>query len=154
MLLPPLSLSIRPSSRICKRISKGAFQPGPNTPTGAGVAGPVTAVGAGKDERQRAGQRNVRLARQHLCTQHRVHRVAIIWTVLFLGHTEQATPVGAPISTPAEPCTISSPLRVMSPCRAAGFPAHSHSLIFIPLTIKKPSTKHHQHILTNILFFI
>ncbi|EFO0767988.1 hypothetical protein DYP11_17760 [Escherichia coli] len=37
MLLPPLSLSISPSSRICKRISKGAFQPGPNTPTGAGV---------------------------------------------------------------------------------------------------------------------
>ncbi|EFD5316164.1 hypothetical protein FT228_02110 [Escherichia coli] len=45
-----------------------------------------------------------------------------------LGHTEQATPVGAPISTPAEPCTISSPLRVMSPCRAAGFP-----LILTPL---------------------
>ncbi|EEY4091484.1 hypothetical protein FJK76_04780 [Escherichia coli] len=43
------------------------------------------------------------------------------------GHTEQATPVGAPISTPAEPCTISSPLRVMSPCRAAGFPLMVYS---------------------------
>ncbi|EPE1403780.1 hypothetical protein, partial [Escherichia coli] len=33
------------------------------------------------------------------------------------------------------------------------FSAHSHSLIFIPLTIKKPSTKHHQHILT-IYFYL
>ncbi|HAH5440583.1 TPA: hypothetical protein HH707_005038 [Escherichia coli] len=47
-----------------------------------------------------------------------------------LGHTEQATPVGAPISTPAEPCTISSPLRVMSPCRAAGFPLMVYSFSF------------------------
>src|SRR5699024_4452742 len=48
-----------------------------------------------------------------------------------VGHTEQATPVGAPISTPAEPCTISSPLRVMSPCRAAGFPPMNQFLLLL-----------------------
>ncbi|EDS5957947.1 hypothetical protein XT56_003886 [Salmonella enterica subsp. enterica] len=36
--------------------------------------------------------------------------------------TEHATPVGAPIITPAEPWTIGPPTWVMSPCRAAGFP--------------------------------
>ncbi|EBU9919296.1 hypothetical protein DPU05_24595 [Salmonella enterica subsp. enterica serovar Teddington] len=39
-----------------------------------------------------------------------------------LGHTEHATPVGAPISTPADPWTIGPPYFVISPIRAAGFP--------------------------------
>ncbi|HFU4630083.1 TPA: hypothetical protein ACH52L_002929, partial [Escherichia coli] len=37
------------------------------------------------------------------------------------GHTEQATPVGAPMRTPAEPWTMLPPYCVMSPCR---FSAH------------------------------
>ncbi|ECB6311143.1 hypothetical protein EZ749_13120, partial [Salmonella enterica subsp. enterica serovar Chailey] len=53
-----------------------------------------------------------------------------------LGHTEHATPVGAPISTPADPWTIGPPYFVISPIRAAGFPLIPYSLMsfffFIP----------------------
>ncbi|SQK03380.1 Uncharacterised protein [Escherichia coli] len=46
------------------------------------------------------------------------------------GHTEQATPVGAPILTPADPWTIGPPYWVMSPCRAAGFPLIADILFY------------------------
>ncbi len=55
--LPPLSLSISVLSRSCKRISAGIFQPGPSYHR-RGRFYPITAVGAGENERQRGGQGN------------------------------------------------------------------------------------------------
>ncbi len=59
MLRPPLSLSISPSSRSCKRIQKALSSRGRKRPP-VQASGSGAAVGAGENERQRAGQRKVR----------------------------------------------------------------------------------------------